>query len=362
MIRIEVESSQGRYAVAVGAGATDRISALAGEAGLQDPPVVVSTSRVWRLHGHRLSAQTGDLEPILIPDGERAKTLTTVGRLYDSLADRRVDRRGWILAMGGGVVGDVAGFAAATYLRGIRVAHVPTTLLAQVDSAIGGKTGVNLATGKNLAGAFHAPAFVCCDPDVLTTLSRRDFRSGLYEVVKYGVIASPDLFTRVEAAGGRLSPRATDRLAEVIAACCRIKAEIVGADEREGGRRRVLNFGHTVGHALEAVTHYRRFRHGEAVAYGMLAAVRLSTSRRLMPPADEARVDALIRRLGPLPPVTDLRMPDILEAMRHDKKIVKGTLHFVLTEGLGRPRQVTDITPEEMVDALAAIGTPRDDA
>ena len=225
--------------------------------------------------------------------------------IYDGMIRRRLDRSATLVAFGGGVVGDVAGFAAATYLRGIRLVQVPTTLLSQVDSAIGGKVGVNLPEGKNLVGSFHAPSLVVCDPDVLRTLPRREFRAGLYEVVKYGVIASRQLFERVSSSLPAIFGQDTAVLSELIADCCRIKARVVELDEREAGPRRVLNFGHTVGHALEAITKYRRFRHGEAVAYGMLAAARLSAARGMLTPDDEARLQDVIKRMGPLPPVWD---------------------------------------------------------
>jgi len=204
------------------------------------------------------------------------------------------------------VIGDLVGFAAATYMRGLRLVHVPTTLMAQVDSAIGGKTGVNHALGKNLIGAFHAPRLVLADPDVLATLPRREFRAGLYEVIKYGIIASPSLFERIRTSLPSLFAREPAALSAIVSESCRIKAEVVSADERESGLRRILNFGHTVGHALETVTRYRRFRHGEAVAYGMLAAVNLGSVRGVTTADVCARVTRLITQLGPLPSVADL--------------------------------------------------------
>jgi 3-dehydroquinate synthase len=196
-----------------------------------------------------------------------------VGRVYEALIQRNADRAVVIVAVGGGVIGDLVGFAAATYLRGVRIVHVPTTLLAQVDSAIGGKVGVNHALGKNLIGAFHPPQLVLADPTLLATLPRREFRAGLYEVIKYGVIANPALLERISTSMTALFERDTDAVTHIVAESCRIKAQVVSADERESGMRRVLNFGHTVGHALEAVTKYRRYLHGEAIAYGMLAAL-----------------------------------------------------------------------------------------
>ena len=309
---------------------------------------------LWRVEGRRQGGLgTPNNPPTLIPDGERAKTLQTIARLYDAFLRRHLDRSSTIVAFGGGVVGDVAGFAAATFLRGLPFVQVPTTLLAQVDSAIGGKVGVNLASGKNLAGAFHPPALVVCDSDVLATLPRREFRAGLYEVVKYGVIASKPLFETVSANLKTLFAHDSEVLTPLVADCCRIKAEVVSTDERESGPRRTLNFGHTIGHALEAITKYRRFRHGEAIAYGMLAAARISAARGTMSSDDEVRLKDLIVRMGPLPVVTDLRMADALDAVQHDKKVVDGRLNFVLANGLGDTTIVSDMTTMELKTASA---------
>jgi 3-dehydroquinate synthase len=260
------------------------------------------------------------------------------------------------VAVGGGVVGDTAGFAAATFLRGIALVHVPTTLLAQVDSSIGGKVGVNHALGKNLIGAFHQPAVVVTDPSLLATLPRREFRSGLYEVVKYGVIRSGDLFDRLADHTMAVFAREPSILGPAIVESCRIKADVVSQDEREGGLRRILNFGHTIGHALEAVTHYRRFRHGEAIAYGMLGAADLAVHRGAMPSADHDRLTALITALGSLPPVADLAIPGVLEAIRRDKKVVHGRLHFVLATSIGTTATVDDVSEQEIAAALSRLG------
>jgi 3-dehydroquinate synthase len=289
-------------------------------------------------------------------DGERAKTLDTVGRLYDACVGRKLDRSATLIACGGGVVGDVAGFAAATYLRGIRLVQVPTTLLAQVDSAVGGKVGVNLDAGKNLVGSFHSPSLVVCDPDLLSTLSAREFRAGLYEVVKYGVIASPSLFETLTKRLPAVLDRAPSLLHAIVAECCQIKADVVMVDEREAGPRRALNFGHTVGHALEAITHYRRFKHGEAIGYGMLAAADLSRSRGLMRAEEAARLHDLIGAMGRLPPVADLRVDDALDVIAHDKKVVNGRLHFVLARGIGATEIVSDVQTRDLSEALRRLG------
>jgi len=359
---ITVPAERGAYEVVVGAGALRRLGPWLGASDGQPDRrnvLVVSCPPVWRRHGGRLGQVTTAGPAVLIGDGERAKNLTSIRRIYDACVERRLDRGSTIVAFGGGVVGDVAGFAAATYLRGIRLVQVPTTLLAQVDSAIGGKVGVNLPAGKNLVGAFHAPSLVICDPELLATLPAREFRSGLYEVIKYGVIASRPLFERLERDLDEVKARDVGVLTPVIATCCRIKADVVARDEREAGPRRVLNFGHTVAHALEAVTDYRRFRHGEAVAYGMLAAAGLSVARGVLPPDAADRLRALVARLGPLPPVADLRGTEVLAAVRRDKKVVGRRLHFVLAAGLGTTTVASDVTTAELRTAIRRLGIVR---
>ena len=353
--RIDVQAASARYTIDIQAGIAPKIGALLDRLSAPKRRFVVSSTTVWRLHGNAV-ARAIEGEPILIADGERYKTLQTVGRIYDGLIRANADRATTLIALGGGVVGDVAGFAAATYLRGVPVVQVPTTLLAQVDSAIGGKVGVNHQLGKNLIGAFHQPLAVAVDPLLLATLPRREFRAGLYEVVKYGVIASRALFDRVDANLPAIFAREPSALMPVITESCQIKAAIVGQDEREMGPRRALNFGHTTGHALEAVTKYRRFRHGEAVAYGMVIAADLAVRRGALPPADRQALAALITRMGPLPPVGDLPAEQVIEAMGRDKKVVAGRLHFVLPTSLGTTEVVTDVGTKELRTALAAAG------
>ena len=239
-----------------------------------------------------------------------------MSRAYESLIKLQADRGANIIAVGGGVMGDMAGFIAATYLRGIGLIHVPTTLLAQVDSAIGGKVGVNHPLGKNLIGAFHHPAFVATDPVLLETLPRREFRAGLYEVIKYGMTSSRDLFDRIVRDIDAIFARKPDVIVPVIGEACAIKAAVVSEDEKEKGPRRMLNFGHTAGHALEAMTKYRRFRHGEAVAYGMLVAAELAVARGHDAGRGSPGAGAILMQLGPLPPVGDLRRREALDAVK----------------------------------------------
>ncbi len=318
--------------------------------------ILVSSPKVWELHGPRLAAGLPETPCVLIPDGERAKRLRTVNLLFDRLVSLNTDRQTTLVVAGGGVLGDLAGFAAASYLRGIPLVHVPTTVVAQVDSAIGGKVGVNHPLGKNLIGAFYPPAAVLTDPQFLTTLSAREFRAGLYEVIKYGVIDSPSLFERLESTLPAILSRDPRALLPIIAACSRIKARVVSADEHETGERRILNFGHTAGHALEAITEYRRFRHGEAVGHGMLAATAIATTRGLLSKSHSKRIVTLIEQTGTLPALNDLSAAACVDATKRDKKVVRGTLHFVLPSAIGRTKIVPDVTPRELTKALRDLG------
>ena len=354
-IRLEVHAGAQTSPIAIGEGIAAALPSLLDEHGIDGRRFIVSNSTIWKLHSTTFQNITRT-EPILIPDGERYKTLQTAGRIYEALIRAEADRACAIVAVGGGVVGDVAGFAAATYLRGVMLVQVPTTLLAQVDSSIGGKVGVNHQLGKNLIGAFHQPSLVAIDPLVLKTLPRREFRSGLYEVVKYGMIASRGLFERLARDSKTIFARDPDVLLPAIAESCRIKAEIVSADERESGLRRVLNYGHTVGHALEAVTKYRRFRHGEAIAYGMLAAANLAAARGALAPRDRQTLADLIAQLGPLPAINDLSAALVMEAVRRDKKVIKGRLHFVICIEIGATDVVDDVTEEELIGVLRGMG------
>ena len=357
--RIEVTAAAGTYPVIIGSGTLATLPQLLDQSGLGPRRICVSSPLVWDLHAQAFKRASSERAPILIADGERHKNLTTVGRIYEGLMQAGADRATVVIAVGGGVIGDMVGFAAATYLRGVRLVQAPTTVMAQVDSAVGGKVGVNHALGKNLIGAFHPPRLVVADPSVLSTLPRREFRAGLYEVIKYGIIASPALLDLVDTSLPRLFAREAEILTSMVAQSCRIKADIVSADEREAGLRRILNFGHTIGHALEAVTKYKRFRHGEAVAYGMLAAVAIGVKRGITPPAAAARVRGIIAKLGPLPPVVDLSARDIVAATGHDKKIVDGTLHFIAATDIGSTTTVKDLSARELKDALRQIGVKR---
>jgi 3-dehydroquinate synthase len=358
-LRIDVPTPSRHYAITIGDGLIDRLPTLLDGAGAPRRRFVVSSPTVWKLHGQRFAAAL-DAEPILVPDGERYKQLGTVARVYDALIRANADRASTLVTFGGGVIGDLAGFAAASYLRGIALVHVPTTLLAQVDSAVGGKVGVNHALGKNLIGAFYQPLAVIVDPSVLGTLARREFRAGLYEVIKYGMTSSRPLFDRVAKSRKAIFAREPATLAAIIGESCRIKADVVSADEKESGLRRILNFGHTAGHALEAVTKYRRFRHGEAVGYGMLVAAQIAVNRGVLADTDRQALADVISSLGPLPPIADLTTTQMLEPMQHDKKMVAGKLHFVLPTAIGATAIVDDVTTAEIIAALLAVGFRKD--
>ena len=355
-VRVDVDAGSRSSTLWIGEGTTGRIESLLAAHGVGARRFVVSSPTIWRLHGAAIQQALGGIDPILVPDGERYKTLSSVSKIYDALVRGGADRGSALIAVGGGVIGDTAGFAAATFLRGLTLVQVPTTLLAQVDSSVGGKVGVNLPQGKNLVGAFHQPSVVVIDPLLLQTLPRREFRSGLYEVVKYGMIASRSLFDLLSQRGKDVFARRADVLVPAIVESCRIKADVVTQDERESGLRRILNFGHTVGHALEAVTRYRRFRHGEAIAYGMLAAADLAVARGALAERDRQALAQLIAQLGPLPPIADLHAGEIIDAIRRDKKVVHGRLHFVIAIAIGATTTIDDVTEDELRAVLGRVG------
>src|SRR5579872_2712279 len=312
---------------------------------------VVTVSKVRRVCGRKLQttlkAAGFDAEFIEMPDGEAHKKLATVEALAMRMSRLGADRRSIVVALGGGVVGDTAGLLVALYMRGVDLVQIPTTLLAQVDASVGGKTAVDLKTGKNLVGAFHQPRLVITDTSVLSTLSARQLRAGLYEALKCGVIGSVKLFEEIESMGSRLRLR---DLESIVAQSVRMKAKIVAADERESGLRRVLNFGHTIGHALETESNYRGFLHGEAVAWGMIAATRLATVTSRLDTFSARRIINAILNVGTLPKVT-ARGKTILDLLRADKKTMDSKLHFVLPSRIGRVEIVNDV-PEALIVAI----------
>ena len=300
----------------------------------------------------RSGLRANHVDVVLIGDGEQFKTLETYATILDALIAKRHSRATTVVALGGGVVGDVAGFAAATYQRGVGLVQIPTTLLAQVDSSVGGKTAVNHATGKNLIGAFYQPRAVVADVDVLASLPQREFRAGLAEVVKYGVIADADFFAWLERSMDALVRREPEALIRAVRRSCEIKAEVVAGDEREQGRRAILNFGHTFGHAIEALTGYTEYLHGEAVAIGMAMAANLSADLGRIPASDAQRLRELLSHAG-LPitaPGTDAAAA--LEAMGMDKKAIDGRIRLVLCDRLGDVSVTADTPPEMILNAI----------
>jgi len=341
--------------VVIGAGLLDALGGFCAELGLGRRALVVASETVERLYGQRargsLEAQGFAVHRAVIPDGEEHKTPSTLLRLYDACVEAGLDRSSFVVALGGGVVGDVAGFAAATYMRGIDCVQVPTTLLAQVDASIGGKTGVNHSRGKNLIGAFHQPRGVLADVETLATLPEREYRSGLAEVVKYGLIADAELFALLERECDGLSRREAPLLGPVVARCAAIKGRVVEADEKEVGLRAILNYGHTVGHAIEAATGYRRFTHGEAVAVGMVVEGRLSVMLGMLEEGDFQRSVELIERAGLPTRAEGVPFDAVFEAMTKDKKARDGRLRFALLDGIGNARIVEDVPVDAVAEA-----------
>ncbi len=355
---IHVKLKERSYRVEVAAGLLDQTGELAREAlgERTRSVVVVSNPTVDAIYGRRLARSLRRAgfraHSFLTGDGERFKTLRTADSLYTFLIEQGIERQDGIIALGGGVVGDIAGFVASTFLRGIRFVQVPTTLLAQIDSSIGGKTGVNHPLGKNLIGSFHQPLLVIIDPETLRSLPPREMRAGLCEAIKYGVIRDRRLFDRIARDIGKMKRFDDDALTYLIARSCRIKADVVERDEREGGLRRILNFGHTIGHALEAVTRYRRFLHGEAVGHGMRAASRIAERMNMLDPEQRAAIDEVIRNAGNMPTANNLALDDIMFAIGRDKKAEGGRVAFVLPVEIGRVVIRSDVPLKVVRSAL----------
>jgi len=354
-VTVRVELAGHGYPVHIGAGLLSDDPLLTGHL----PPgrlMVVSNETVAPLYLGRVLETLAHRDPqaLVLPDGERYKTLDTASAILDRLADSGFHRDGAILALGGGVVGDLAGFAAACYMRGIDYLQLPTTLLAQVDASVGGKTGVNHPRGKNLIGAFHQPRAVVADTNTLATLPEREYRAGLAEVVKYALIDDAPFLGWLEARTEPLTQRDAAVLVPTIERCCRNKAAIVGADEREKDQRALLNLGHTFAHALETATGYERFLHGEAVAIGLVLATRLSVEREGLAPALADRVETLLHRLGletGLP--GDLSPDRLLDTMRLDKKATESGMRLVLVSSQGRAVLRDDVPEASVLGVLA---------
>jgi 3-dehydroquinate synthase len=357
--QIKVDLGPRSYAILVGAGVTAEAGRECARLGLGRRVAVVTQAPVAAIAGRVAQALgAAGFSPVVleVPEGERAKRLTEAQTLWDGFLAHGLDRGSAVVAVGGGVVGDLAGFAAATYMRGIGLVQVPTTLLAQVDASVGGKVAVNHPDAKNLIGAFHQPRLVLADPETLVSLPVREYRSGLAEVVKTGAALNAELFAELEAGVEGLARRDPELLTAVIAACCAEKATIVQQDEREeSGLRMVLNYGHTVGHALEALSGYGRWLHGEAVAVGIAAAAELATRLGLADARTGARQVALLRAVG-LPTRFDAPAPrTVVEALRRDKKARDGQVPFVLLKALGRAEVRSDVSPAAVLEVLESI-------
>ena len=342
MYTVKVPLGVRSYAINIGKGLLASLGVDCKRLSLGPRCAVITDTHVAGHYGEVVerTLRSAGFDPLMIavPAGETAKSLETVATCYNQLAAHRMERKSFVVALGGGVVGDLAGFVAATFLRGIDLVQIPTTLLAQVDSSVGGKVGVNLKAGKNLVGSFHQPRVVVCDLDTLETLPAREFRAGLAEVIKYGIIHDAELFKRLELVLPRLLQRDPDILSSVVARCCQIKAGVVGQDETESGLRAVLNFGHTIGHAIEAISGYHQYLHGEAIAIGQVAAAKISTELIGFSERDAGRIEALFQQAG-LPTWIELdpnQLARLLEAMRHDKKVSDGVVNFVLVNKLGQ--------------------------
>ncbi len=353
---VTVNLGQRSYPISIGSGLLERLHEFV--APMAPTSITIVTNEiVGPLYAQRtLSALPGvAIRVVELPDGERHKGWTTVSHVLDALVTARVDRRGLIVALGGGVVGDIAGFAASIYMRGIRYVQVPTTLLAQVDSSVGGKTGINHPGGKNLIGAFHQPSAVVSDTDTLKTLPARELSAGLAEILKHGLVANSQYFEQMVASIESLRAHDAAALTEAIAGSCEIKASIVALDEREAGERAVLNLGHTFGHAIEAMTGYSRWLHGEAVGCGLVMAAELSCRLGSLPSSDVKLVEAAVVRAGLPMRVDGLSALNAIEVMRGDKKADAGEMRFIVLDRIGRASQRAVPQPI-LLQALTAGG------
>ena len=346
------------YDIRIEAGCIDRLGLECRRLRLSTRCAIISDENVEPLFGLRavnsLKKAGFNLVKIVLPAGEKTKNLKQVQRCYERLAEHRLERRSFIVALGGGVIGDLAGFVAATYLRGLAFIQIPTTLLAQVDSSVGGKVGVNLRFGKNLVGAFHQPQLVLCDLDCISSLPTREFLAGMAEVIKYGIIADAAFFKRLEKNLPAILRREPSILAAVISRCCQIKADVVGRDETETGLRGILNYGHTIGHALEAVSGYGKFLHGEAISIGQVAAARISAQLTGLSSPHVERIIQLFLNTG-LPVrvrLTPTQMDRLVEVMKLDKKVEGGKVRFVLAHEISRVTLGHAVSRAKIVAAL----------
>lgn len=349
MKKVYVDLAERKYPIMIGQGVVATAGPLLKSLEFTQAPIVVSNARVWRLHGstlmRSLQQEYGRVPVIHIGDGERYKNHSTLMKIYRGMFRAHADRGSWVLAFGGGVVGDIAGFAAATFMRGIPCVMAPTTLLSQVDSSIGGKVGINVAEGKNLIGAFHQPAAVLTDPEVLKTLPKRELVSGLQEIIKSAAIRSKSLLRYLERNLPAILACESQQMEHIVGEAAKIKAEVVSLDEKEGGLRTILNFGHTIGHAFETATDYRRFKHGEAVAWGMIAALEYGKELGMMDSGEADRLAQLVHRTGRLPSLQGISLRDLWSALARDKKFLAGDIRMVLLRNPGEAEIQSRIDP-----------------
>src|SRR5690348_13003195 len=350
MQRLRVRSRRFHYEVVMGRGAWRALRELGAEK--YSTVFVVTEAPLWKRWGQLFLRDSGlkSARTFFVPPGEKSKSLKMVESLAAQLLAGSADRRSLLVALGGGVVGDLGGFVAASYMRGIDFVQAPTTIVSQVDSAIGGKTGVNVGSMKNLVGAFYPPRMVVCEPNVLASMEARAYRSGLYEVVKHAILSGNPFFRNLESDLSKLRPQNIKLLEATLAVAAKVKVDVVSRDERESRLRLVLNLGHTFGHALEEVTSYCRFTHGEAVGWGLLAVIRLAERLKMLAPPHAERMSQLVRKVGPLPPIDDIEPRRVLGLLSQDKKSIGGRIQWVIPERIGRVQIVSGV-PQKIVTA-----------
>jgi 3-dehydroquinate synthase len=361
MPNIRVNLPQAAYAIAIANDSLQHLGSQLKQLNLGNEVLVISNPEIFAHYGETCldSLKKAGFEPYshLIPGGESYKHLQSIQGIYDTAQANHLERSSTFVALGGGVIGDMTGFAAATWLRGVNFVQVPTSLLAIVDASVGGKTGVNHPQGKNLIGAFYQPKLVAIDPNLLRTLPLKEFRAGMAEVIKYGVIWDADLFTTLEQHPqlDSLEHMGDTLLETIITRSCQAKADVVGQDEKEAGLRAILNYGHTIGHAVESLTHYQQFVHGEAVAIGMVAAGKIAVTMNLWTQQEADRQNALIVKAGlptEIPP--EIAIADILETIKSDKKVTSGKVRFILPTAIGKVTITDQVTPEIIIQALSS--------
>ena len=357
MKELTVDLGDRSYRILIGKGILDGIGKEAQSFGFSPKCAIISNPTVFELYGERVTGSIEkagfDICTVLIPDGEEYKDLFWVYHILSKLLQAGLDRNSVIFALGGGVIGDITGFVASVYMRGISFIQIPTTLLSQVDSSVGGKTGVNHPLGKNMIGTFYQPRLVWIDVQTLETLPEREFLAGMAEVIKYGIIWDRDFFYYLKDNREGILKLSPEPLTEIIRRSCEIKAEVVSKDEREAGLRAILNYGHTVGHAVETVTNYREYLHGEAVAIGMVYEAALSAKMNMLSNDETAEIKTLLKEYKlPVRVKELLNSTDLLKAMRIDKKVISGTLRFILPEKIGKVRIVPGVNEEILKNIL----------